>query len=156
MCKDFSKLPKEAFIHPNGLNKQEVIELLQRGIKLFTGHLSNFEFTSPLPNSPEKVFNITIPDSPMGLDHIFDELKNIIELSMNPSHPGYIGHMDSMPTTMSIMGDMISTALNISCRIPDSISGSEKEISLSMMVPLHISISYLFCFTFIFHPLYPN
>ena len=50
------------------------------------------------------------------------------------------------PTTI------ISTALNISCRIPDSISGSEKEISLSMMVPLHISISYLFCFTFILPP----
>jgi len=112
MCKDFSNLPKEAFIHPNGFNKKEVIELLQRGIQLFTGHLSNFESTSPLPNSPEKVFDITIPDSPMGLEHIFDELKNIIELSMNPSHPGYIGHMDSMPTTMSIMGDMISTALN--------------------------------------------
>ena len=47
---------------------------------------------------------------------------------------------------------MISTALNISCRIPDSISGSEKEISLSMMVPLHISISYLFCFTFYLPP----
>ena len=41
---------------------------------------------------------------------------------------------------------MISTALNISCKIPDSISGNENEISLSMIVPLHISISYLFCF----------
>ena len=132
MCKDFSKLPKEAFIHPKGLNKQEVIELLQRGIQLFTGHLSNFEFTSPLPNSPEKVFNITIPDSPMGLDHIFDELKNIIELSMNPSHPGYIGHMDSMPTTMSIMGDMISTALNnnmLSIEMSPMLSNLESSIT---------------------------
>ena len=52
------------------------------------------------------------------------------------------------PTTI------ISTALNINCRIPDNINGTENEISLSIMVPLHISISYLFCFTFIFHPLY--
>ena len=44
------------------------------------------------------------------------------------------------PTTM------ISTALNISCRMPDTISGSEKEISLSIIVPLHMSISYLFFF----------
>ena len=44
------------------------------------------------------------------------------------------------PTTM------ISTALNISCKIPDTISGSEKEISLSIIVPLHMSISYLFFF----------
>lgn len=48
----------------------------------------------------------------MQLEHIFGGLKNIIKLSMNPSHPGYIGHMDSMPTTMSIIGDMISAAVN--------------------------------------------
>ena len=46
----------------------------------------------------------------------------------------------NLPTTI------MSTALNISCRILVSISGSEKEISLSMMDPLHISISYLFFF----------
>ena len=50
--------------------------------------------------------------------------------------------LSNRPTTM------ISTALNISCRMLESISGSEKEISLSMMEPLHISISYLLCFTF--------
>lgn len=51
---------------------------------------------------------------------------------------------DSLP--LNFPTTMISTALNISCRIPESISGSENEISLSMIVPLHISISYLFCF----------
>ena len=40
----------------------------------------------------------------------------------------------------------ISTALNVSCNIPESMSGSAKDISLSMIVPLHISISYLFFF----------
>ena len=46
------------------------------------------------------------------------------------------------PTTM------ISTALNISWRILDTISGRENEISLSMIDPLHMSISYLFVFNF--------
>ena len=46
----------------------------------------------------------------------------------------------NLPTTT------ISTALNISCRIPDNINGREKEINLSIMEPLHISISYLFVF----------
>src|SRR5699024_6310912 len=54
-----------------------------------------------------------------------------------------------LPTTM------ISTALNISCRMLDSIRGSEKEISLSMMVPLHMSISYLLFFKMV-HPLKIN
>ena len=47
---------------------------------------------------------------------------------------------ENLPTTI------ISTALNISCKMPDSMSGSEKEINLSIIVPLHISISYLFFF----------
>ena len=46
----------------------------------------------------------------------------------------------NLPTTI------ISTALNISCKIPDNINGNENEISLSIIVPLHISISYLLRF----------
>ena len=38
----------------------------------------------------------------------------------------------------------ISTALNINCKMPENMSGSAKEINLSIIVPLHISISYLF------------
>ena len=44
------------------------------------------------------------------------------------------------PTTI------ISTALNISCKMPDSISGSENVMSLSMIVPFVISISYFLLF----------
>ena len=45
-----------------------------------------------------------------------------------------------LPTTI------MSTALNISCKMPESIKGSEKDISLSMSDPLHMSISYLLFF----------
>ena len=44
----------------------------------------------------------------------------------------------NLPTTI------ISTALNINCNIPESINGTENDINLSIIVPLHISISYLF------------
>ena len=47
----------------------------------------------------------------------------------------------NLPTTI------ISTALNINCKILESIRGREKEISFFMMGPLHISISYLLFFT---------
>lgn len=78
------------------------------------------------------MFDITIPDSPMQLDYIFDELRDIIKLSMNPSHPGYIGHMDSMPTAMSIVGDMISTAINnnmLSIEMSPMLSNLESSIT---------------------------
>jgi len=39
--------------------------------------------------------------------------------------------------------------LNISCSTPEIISGTANTISLSISVPLHMSISYLFFFTFI-------
>lgn len=51
---------------------------------------------------------------------------------------------DSLP--LNLPTTTISTALNISCKIPDNINGSAKEINLSIIVPLHISISYLFLF----------
>ena len=51
---------------------------------------------------------------------------------------------DWLPLNLPIT--IISTALNISCKIPDNINGNENEISLSMIVPLHISISYLLRF----------
>ena len=55
-----------------------------------------------------------------------------------------IAASDWLPLNLPIT--IISTALNISCKIPDNINGNENEISLSIIVPLHISISYLLRF----------
>ena len=60
----------------------------------------------------------------------------------------------SAPLPLNRPTTIMSTALNMSCRMPDSISGSAKETSLSIMVPLHISISYLLFFKWIL-PLFP-
>ena len=48
------------------------------------------------------------------------------------------------PTTI------ISTALNANCKIPEIISGNANEISLSIIEPFTISISYLLFFTYIY------
>lgn len=61
---------------------------------------------SALPVSPE------IPDEPATEDVILAELEALAVRSMNAAHPGYIGHMDSIPSTMSIVGDLAGAALN--------------------------------------------
>lgn len=105
-------ISKTAFIAPDGSNRKEILDLFKRAMMLFIGHISNFESVPPLNNKLEKTFDEIIPEDPIPIDAIFHELQNVIEVSMNPSHPGYMGHMDSMATTMSIIGDMIAAALN--------------------------------------------
>lgn len=105
-------ISKTAFVAPNGSNRQEILDLLKKSMNLFIEHIANFESMSPLNNKLEKSFDAIIPEYPVPIDVIFHELQDVIEMSMNPSHPGYMGHMDSMATTMSIVGDMIAAALN--------------------------------------------
>lgn len=39
-------------------------------------------------------------------------LKEILRNSMNPLTPNYIGHMDSIPTLISCLGEFVTTMLN--------------------------------------------
>ncbi len=61
---------------------------------------------SPLPEPVE------IPEAPVELDQIIDDLEQILRGSMNTANPGFIGHMDSMPTTVSMLGEFVTAALN--------------------------------------------
>ena len=45
-------------------------------------------------------------------EELLNQLKDIIQQSMNAAHPGYIGHMDSIPSTASMLGDLVVGALN--------------------------------------------
>jgi len=64
---------------------------------------------------PPNSFNFDLPEIPhSGITEtqLIERLQVVLEGCMNPAHPGYIGHMDSMPTTASVLGDLAAAAVN--------------------------------------------
>lgn len=101
------------FISPNNSNRQEVENLVQKVTNQLLDFLSN---ASEKPTNPIiKYFDTShfqIPEFSQTQNEIQANLQELYELSMNPANPKYIGHMDSMPSLWSVIGDFIASALN--------------------------------------------
>lgn len=106
-----SESPDTVFIDPTGANADAVRSLAEAVLDRLYAQLSTADSRSPLPTAGS-VPAAEPPDDPQGLDSLFAALDTIIEGSMNPAHPGYIGHMDTIPTTVSALGDLVASALN--------------------------------------------
>ena len=109
---DRQQFPLTAFIDPTGANHREVEALAQQVLKRLLFHLSYSSDRSPLPSPIEIEDLATIPDTPVDESLLLERLNLILTNSMNPSSPKYIGHMDSIPTVMSILGDLVASAVN--------------------------------------------
>ncbi len=105
-----SFLPATAFIDPRGGNRQEIEGLISRVASLLMPYLMEAANRSPLPEA--SLVEEPIPMDGVGEDTLLEKLRPIIAGSMNNANPGYIGHMNSMPTTMSIVGDLVASALS--------------------------------------------
>lgn len=100
-----------AFIDPRGGNTAEVKALLEQGLDLLLKLMGEATGRSPLPPLGLDLEAIaSLPPDPQTdwLPH----LESLCQASMNAAHPGYLGHMDSLPTTVSIIGDLLVAALN--------------------------------------------
>ncbi|WP_222835037.1 pyridoxal phosphate-dependent decarboxylase family protein [Flagellimonas ruestringensis] len=53
-----------------------------------------------------------IPTEPNSDNQIGLRLQELFDFNMNPANPKYIGHMDSIPTLWSIIGDYVASAMN--------------------------------------------
>ena len=98
-----SCLPPAAFIDPRGVNREEIQRLTHQVLDLLLAYLTEATTRSPLP-----VGSVQGADIPMGSiaeEDLLEKLRPIIAHSMNNANPGFMGHMNSMPTTMSIVGD---------------------------------------------------
>lgn len=101
------------FINPEGTNK----ELIENKLQKITTQLLNF--LSDAINKPTypkfEHFgkqHFEIPTEPSSDNEISSRLQELFDFSMNPANPKYIGHMDSIPTLWSIIGDYIASAIN--------------------------------------------
>ena len=110
-----SKLPADAFIDPSGSNKAEIEALLHQAISLLVEEMTRAGKRSPLP-PPLPLEQLQqwakIPEQSVDVETLLREVRSHLNNSMNAAHPGYIGHMDSIPTTMSLVGDLLVAALN--------------------------------------------
>ena len=76
-------------------------------------YLSNANSPAPLPlfrKLPSEEFSI--PAQGMDISAIQSKLNTLYQNSMNPANSRYLGHMDSIPTVYSILGEMIASAIN--------------------------------------------
>ncbi|MGB3768231.1 MAG: aminotransferase class V-fold PLP-dependent enzyme [Phormidesmis sp.] len=110
-----SALPKTAFINPAGHNRAEIEALLHQVMALLTEEMTQANARSPLPDpiaTGQFEQWAQIPEQSVDSDVLLGWVRSQLQASMNAAHPGYIGHMDSIPTTLSIVGDLLVAALN--------------------------------------------
>ncbi len=101
------------FINPQGSNK----DLVDLKLQNVTNQLLNFfSDAGNKPTNPKfKNFgtqHFKIPSNPKSDEQISSSLQELFDSSMNPSNPKYIGHMDTIPTLWSIIGDYVASAMN--------------------------------------------
>ncbi|MEO0807786.1 MAG: aminotransferase class I/II-fold pyridoxal phosphate-dependent enzyme [Cyanobacteria bacterium J06643_4] len=108
-------VPPLAFISPDGSNQADIEALLHQVVTLLVAEMSNAQARLPLPE-PLPVDGLSqwaqIPERSVSVASLLVEVRSHLRHAMNAAHPGYIGHMDSIPTTLSIVGDLLAAALN--------------------------------------------
>lgn len=59
-----------------------------------------------------RALDATVPEQPRSNEEILAAVDRVVQGSMNPAHPGYVGHMDTIPTTVSVLGDLVAAGVN--------------------------------------------
>lgn len=107
-----SELPSTAFIEPHGDNRAAVEALARRAVKLVLDWATTATQRPPLPDLVDELDLDALLEHPASEDLLFDRLERLLEGSANLAHPGYTGHMDTAPTTISVLGDLVAAAVN--------------------------------------------
>lgn len=105
-------MPTTAFIRPDGENRDAIAALLHQVVDLLVETMAQAADRSPLPEPLILDDWVRLPESSIEVEQLLGEVRSQLHHSMNAAHPSYIGHMDSIPTTLSVIGDLLVAALN--------------------------------------------
>uniref|UniRef100_A0A831T7M1 Aminotransferase class V-fold PLP-dependent enzyme n=2 Tax=Thermorudis TaxID=1649508 RepID=A0A831T7M1_9BACT len=100
------------FVDPYGGNRAAVERLARRVLELVLDDLARAAERPPLPEDTRLPDVPGIPDAPLEEDALLEQLRELLAGSMNAASPGFIGHMDPMPATISFLGELASAAIN--------------------------------------------
>ncbi|MFQ4137247.1 pyridoxal phosphate-dependent decarboxylase family protein [Nodosilinea sp. PGN35] len=122
-------MPATAFIDPQGHNRAAIAAILQQVVEQILDYTTGAGHHVPLP-AVKGVDASGIPAQPTAIAPLLEALGDLMAQSMNPAHPGYMGHMDPLPSTASIVGDWVAAALN------NNMLSVEMSPALSRLEPL--------------------
>ncbi|NGP88039.1 pyridoxal phosphate-dependent decarboxylase family protein [Fodinibius halophilus] len=124
------ELPANAFIDPSGFNKKSIEKFLSKALHRIISLISSSDTRSAIPEEIN-ISTQTIPEESIGDEQLIDQLETILLSSMNPSHPGWIPHMDPPPTTASMISDFAAASVNnnmLSVEMSPAFSRLEQQV----------------------------
>ena len=107
-----SHLSPAAFIDPTASDNSAAEEFARVAIERVLDLARRAGERPPLPDNAEDGVPATaVPEQGRPEALLLDDLERVLACSMNPAHPGWIGHMDPTPATASAVADF-ATALS--------------------------------------------
>ena len=106
-----NELPDAAFVAPDGTNGAAVREASEAALDAVLEALTTAADRPPLPEDPT-VPDASVPERSRPWSALLAETGRLMGESMNPAHPGYVGHMDTQPSLASVLGDLAAAAVN--------------------------------------------
>jgi glutamate/tyrosine decarboxylase-like PLP-dependent enzyme len=99
------------FLHPDRSNLEDLRQQGYNFVDLIVDEVLNGQ-TKPFVKE-EGMGNFAIPNQGMELSDLLMEVRSqILPRSLNLHHPGYMGHMDSVPLAITIWADALVSALH--------------------------------------------
>ena len=108
------------FIAPDGTNKDAVEGLLSDTLGIVLNHLAGANRRPLVPQRLPKLDDLELPGRGLSEAGLLAELDSLLGFCMNQAHAGFVGHMDPMPATASVIGELAAAAFNNNMLSADS------------------------------------